>query len=327
MSTTTEQEQKQDAPANGEQQGAQSLAPVAPQQLPAQLPATKVPVSLGIAPKSLEEGWRLAQIMAASSLVPSGFFNKPSDVLVAIELGMEIGFAPMQALQSIAVINGRPSVWGDGFLALIMASKPYHDHDEYYEVGGERRDGLVADDWKKDDTAAVCTFWRRDKAKPVTVRFTVGQAKKGGLLAKKGPWQEYPDRMLKMRARSWAGRDCFPDVLRGLSTVEEVRDVPEFDDAPAPPPVRRISETATPAKTQAAAGDQAVRELAPATVKAVQQFMGGYAVTLGNGAEFDVIDLADATELEKFVGTDHKVRVTCDVVDQRLRLKSYGIAD
>ena len=70
-------------------------------------------------------------MMAKSELVPKAFRNKPEDVLVAIQLGTEIGFAPMQALQSIAVINGRPSVWGDGFLALIMASPLYRDHDEY----------------------------------------------------------------------------------------------------------------------------------------------------------------------------------------------------
>jgi hypothetical protein len=57
---------------------------------------------------------------------------------------MELGFMPMQALQSIAVVNGRPSVWGDGFLALIMSSPLYLDHDEYYEVDGERRDGVTA---------------------------------------------------------------------------------------------------------------------------------------------------------------------------------------
>lgn len=212
---------------------------------------SSVPVRLGFAPQTLDEAWRLAQNMAQSSLVPESFRSKPHDVLVAIQLGLEVGFAPMQALQSIAVINGRPSIWGDGFLALIMADPRYDDHDEYYEVDGQRKEGFAPDDWKKDFNCAVCVFKRIGKATPVVQRFTVGMAKKAGLLQKKGPWQDYPDRMLKLRARSWAGRDAFPDVLRGLTTAEEASDIP-----PAPEPARVIPMQA-PQRLSAQAPDAA----------------------------------------------------------------------
>ncbi len=213
----------------------------------ATVPADRTPVRLGMAPTSIDEGWRLATMMAKSELVPKNFRNKPEDVLVAIQMGVEIGFAPMQALQSIAVINGRPGVWGDGFLALVMSSVLYRDHDEYYEVDGQRKDGLTADDLKKDTTAAVCTFVRKGKATPVTRRFTIAQAKKAGLFGKPGPWQEYPDRMLAMRARSFAGRDAFPDLLRGIRSAEELHDIP-VEPTPdtidvAPRVVHRLSET------------------------------------------------------------------------------------
>lgn len=205
---------------------------------------TKTPARIGIAPTTLDEGWRLAQMMAKSDLVPKNFRGKPEDVLVAIQLGTEIGFAPMQALQSIAVIGGRPSVWGDGFLALIMGSSLYREHDEYYEVDGVRVNGLTAEALKQDTTAAVCTFWRRGKPTPTTRRFTVGQAKKAQLFEKKDtPWITYPDRMLLMRARSWAGRDTFPDLLRGIRTAEEAMDEREPIDAPIVREVKRASET------------------------------------------------------------------------------------
>lgn len=222
-----------DSVANNSQQQQGAMVPAA-QSTDLLAPGrSTVPVRLGIAPQSLDEAWRLAQNMAKSLLVPKDFQEKPHDVLVAIQLGMEVGLPPMQSLQSIAVINGRPSIWGDGFLALIMASEKYEDHDEYYEVNGERRTGFTATDWAKDDNAAVCSFTRRGKATPVVQRFTVAMAKKAGLLGKKGPWETYPDRMLKMRARSWAGRDAFPDVLRGLTTVEEAQDIP-MDPPPQP---------------------------------------------------------------------------------------------
>jgi hypothetical protein len=82
-------------------------------------------------------------------------------------------------------------------------------------------------------------FVRRDKATPITRRFSIGEAKRASLLGKPGPWQEYPSRMLRMRARSFAARDAFPDVLRGIRAVEELRDIPA--DAPARA-VRRLSD-------------------------------------------------------------------------------------
>lgn len=212
--------------------------------------APKPPVRLGIAPTTLDEGWRLAQMFAKSELVPKNFRGRPEDILVAIQYGLEIGLPPMAALSSVAVVNGRAALWGDGFLAVLMASPLYQDHDERYEVvvdmgpdpvtkapiiAVERRDRVTAADLQKDTTAAVCTFWRVGKKTPVTRAFSVAQAKKAGLWGKAGPWQEYGDRMLSMRARGFAGRDAFPDVVRGIKTAEEVLDTPPDIDVTAVP--------------------------------------------------------------------------------------------
>ena len=312
------------APATSE-----ALAPVAPNALDAAGPQ-RVPVKLGVAPTTVEEAWRLAKIMAASELIPKNFKDKPGDVLVAIQMGVEIGLPPMQALQSIAVINGRPGVWGDGFLALLMASPLYRDHDEYFEVSGQRRDGLVADDWKLPTTAAVCTFWRHGKATPVTRRFTVGQAIKADLVKKPGPWQQYPDRMLAMRARAFAGRDAFPDVLRGISTTEELQDIP-VTVAPAPAPaVHRLSEAS--AKELAASALEAAKnagfdtsaerqDSAPAltrvvvgTVKTLDRTRKPAELIVNDGEVVHVEALPEALDaLEVLVGT--ATRVSIAVVD------------
>jgi hypothetical protein len=52
-------------------------------------------------------------------------------------------------------------------------------------------------------------------------------AQRAGLTRNEGPWQTYPERMLRMRARSWTMRDAFADVLRGLQLREEVEDYVE----------------------------------------------------------------------------------------------------
>ena len=159
-----------------------------------------------LAPRDLGEAMEFSKLIAQSGIVPKDYQGKPANVLVAIQLGMELGLAPMQAMQSIAVINGRPSVFGDGMLAICMAHPAFID---IQETG--------------DDEGATCTVRRRGR-EPVTHSFSKADAKFAGLLNKDGPWKQYPRRMMQMRARAFALRDCFPDALRGIACYEEVGD-------------------------------------------------------------------------------------------------------
>lgn len=184
-----------------------------------------------LSPQSLEEALKFADYLAESSIVPKDFQQKPGNILVAIQWGMELGLKPMQAMQNIAVINGRPSLWGDAVLALVLGSPVCEDVVEYYEGAG-------------DDFAAVCIAKRKgreDKA----CRFSVKDAKAAGLIGKQGPWTQYRDRMLKMRARAFALRDQFADLLKGIPVAEEVQDYA--------PTEKDITPRARPAEIAAAA--------------------------------------------------------------------------
>lgn len=105
----------------------------------------------------------------------------------------------------------------------------------------ETVDQLTAADLQDDRTRAICTVWRKGQAEPTTRTFSIADAKRAKLWGKPGPWTEYPARMLQMRARSFALRDAFPDVLKGLRTVEELQDIPP-DELPPPRAVTRRSE-------------------------------------------------------------------------------------
>ena len=91
-------------------------------------------IQFGEMPTTLEQAWIAANVYAKSSLVPDAYRQKPHNVLVAWDMARRLGLGPFAALQSIAVINGRPGVWGDGFLAICQSSPRYKDHDEYYLV-------------------------------------------------------------------------------------------------------------------------------------------------------------------------------------------------
>lgn len=169
-----------------------------------------------IVPQSIEEIWRLSQIVVASGMAPKSV-DTVEKAAVAIMHGMEVGFTPLAALQSIAPINGYPTIWGDGALALVQASGLLEWHEE-------------TDEGEGDNLTAVCIVKRRGDPKLKRGEFSVADAKKAGLWTKKGPWENYPDRMRQMRARAYALRDGFADVLRGLKIREEVSDYQEMRD-------------------------------------------------------------------------------------------------
>ena len=182
----------------------------------------------GFAPTTIDEAMRLSDILARSQMVPKVYQGKPEDILVATMWGREMGLAPMQALQNIAVINGKPSVYGDAAMALVQNSPVCEDIEEFMEDEGT------------PNPVAVCVAKRKGR-KPVTARFSVEDAKRAGLWAKQGPWTQYPKRMLQMRARGFALRDAFPDVLKGLITIEEAMDFPA---EAIPQPVQEIAQKA-----------------------------------------------------------------------------------
>jgi hypothetical protein len=176
------------------------------EMVPAQSAGSR-PVSL--APRSFEEAVRFAELVAVSSFAPAAFKGKPGDILIAVQMGAEVGLHPLQAIQNIAVINGKPCMYGDALLGCVQASGLL---ESINETGDEKH--------------AVCTVKRKGDPNPKSSEFTMEDAKRAGLVGKQGPWQTYPKRMLQMRARGFALRDGFADVLKGLITREEAEDMP-----------------------------------------------------------------------------------------------------
>jgi ribosomal protein L12E/L44/L45/RPP1/RPP2 len=158
-------------------------------------------------PRSFGELLEFCKMVAASGMTPPDYVGNPGAVLVAIQMGAELGLGPMAALQNIAVINGRPSVWGDAGLAIVKT------HPSFVSIKEDIR-----------DDGTTVTLARRGEP-DVTRSFTIADAREANLWDKKGTWQNYPKRMMQMRARWWAMRDQFPDALRGIHSAEESHDI------------------------------------------------------------------------------------------------------
>lgn len=170
----------------------------------------------GIQITNVDDMFRVADAIHQSGLAPKGF-ESVQQVLVTIQMGLELGLPPMAALRTICVINGRPSIWGDGMLGVVRASGLLLSIEELIEGEG-------------DKMVAVCRTSRMGDESTVERRFSVADAKTAGLWAQKDPWKKYPKRMLQMRARGFCLRDHFADILSGMGTAEEALDHREVFD-------------------------------------------------------------------------------------------------
>jgi len=132
---------------------------------------------------------------------------------LAIVAGLKMGMDPFAAIQNISVINNRPAVWGDAVGGLCAGSGLLED--EYEEEVGTGEEYKI-----------VYHVKRKGRSHEIVREFGYKDAVKAGLWGKVGPWTQYPKRMMLNRARAFAYRDAFPDVLKGIRIAEEEQDAP-----------------------------------------------------------------------------------------------------
>lgn len=200
----------------------------------------------GLEMRGLDDYLRLAEVLAKSEIVPTAYRGKPADIVVAMGMGAELGLSPFNALMSIYVVQGRPSLYVEAAIAIVRASGEL----EALEVEGT-------------DERATCRTARRGQGE-VTLTFTMEDAKKLGL-TRNATWASQPGWMLQCRAIGRALHRLFPDLLRGVGIVDPAgRPVEQGDGAPspqgepAPPPIaggslaaltQRLAERPAPVPT------------------------------------------------------------------------------
>lgn len=173
--------------------------------------------------ENIEAQFRIAKAHLLSRLLPN-HFNTVEKVLTGMQLAYELGLKPLTGMRQMAIINGTPSIWGELPLGLCFRSGFLEFINEivFTKDGTE----ITAETSGKEIYKAVCTVKRKGYQKETTRYFSLDDAKQAGLLEKNGGvWQKYTRRMLQCRARSWALKDTFPDVLGGISIAEYDHDV------------------------------------------------------------------------------------------------------
>jgi hypothetical protein len=160
--------------------------------------------ALALVPRTISEATALSTQLVQSGLLPDHIKN-PQQAFAIITMGAELGLAPWAALNGINVIRGKPTISGQLMLALV------------------RNSGKMAAFSVDERTAERCTITvQRDGEAPVTVTFTMDEARALGL-AGKDNYSKQPAVMLQWRCVAAICRLVFPDVLQGfVYTPEEI---------------------------------------------------------------------------------------------------------
>ena len=227
-------------------QEAETIAPV-----PTVKTADRTPMVTGnsiaaIVPRDHVEAFRFAEAFLHAGMIPPSYGVKRDSqgkevkewesgtldlqatkarLAIGIMKGLEIGLPPVTALSTICVINNRPCLWGDGAVAIVQKSGKCEWTEDYSE--GKWTDGTYIHFYKIKRFGSAAVIMRS---------FGFEDAKAAGLISKKGAWSGgYAQRMCFNRARAWALRDAFSDVLMGIGIAEEVRDMPNDETVDAKP--------------------------------------------------------------------------------------------
>lgn len=131
----------------------------------------------------------------------------PTDILIIVAYGKELGLSPFEALTNIYVVDAKPSLSARLMRAIVQRRFP----KAYFKVTE-----------MSDKRGAMLVGQTKDMA--FEYEFTQEEAKKAGLWGhpKKPVWSKYPKNMLLNRAMSTGIRFEFPDCFLSVPyTVDE----------------------------------------------------------------------------------------------------------
>ena len=180
--------------------------------------------------------------LAPSTILPTAYRGNAANAFVAAETGAALGLEPLQALASIAVINGRATLSSDLMAAVI------------------RRAGHTLRIVENSPESVTATLIRADDKKfEFTVTWDKDKAVKAGLWGQRGPWSQYPTQMLRARAITEVARQGASEALMGMiyspedfgATITDTGEVLEAEivnETPAKPAPAQEKPAAAPSQ-------------------------------------------------------------------------------
>lgn len=160
--------------------------------------------------------FKQAQFFASSTIVPAIYQNNPSNCFIAVQMAERMGADPFQVMQSLNIIQGRPA-WSSQFIIASINQSGRFKTQLNYKITGK---------WPNADFSCIAYATSNDGTLCESIPITYAMAKAEGWIDKKGSkWQTMPDLMARYRAASFFGKQYCPDLLLGIMSAEESRDI------------------------------------------------------------------------------------------------------
>lgn len=248
-----------------------ALNPAANAALAGTGPATQTVVDLQMWAAELGAAYTIGRSLASTDFVPASLKTlsggRPKEleqvaenVAACILAGKALGLDPMNSIQNIFVVHGRPAMYARTMVALVLAA----GHEVRRVEATEQR--------------VVYRGRRKGETEWTEVEWTIARASKAGYTGNK-KYQTDPIAMLTAKCQSEIARVIAPDVLTGIAatSVEEVQledlgEEPATETAaPAPKAKVQRRQRQAPAPVAPAAVEAAPRDETPVDDEADQQ--------------------------------------------------------
>lgn len=168
-----------------------------------------------------EHLWRLSTAFAKSTMVPAHFHGHPENVFVAMQMALRVGVDPYMFLQNCYVIAGKPGIETKLAIALLNRSGRIKGSLKYRFEG----------DGKSLACIAYCVEHATGEILEHRLDWRTVEAE--GWLKKSGSkWLTDPTMMMQYRSAMRLIRLHFPEVLLGMSSVEEAEEQATIDVTP-----------------------------------------------------------------------------------------------
>lgn len=209
---------------------------------------------------------RMAETLAPADLLPKHLRQRPADVFLTLQLGAELGLAPMQSIRAVHVIEGKPTMSADLMAALCMRDRSVCAYLRPVELSA---------------TVATYETQRVGWPEPMRMSFTWEDATRAGLTGKDS-WRRYPGAMLKSRCLSAIVRAAYPDLMLGIYDPDEL-------DGVEPLKVDRVIDVTPSAPSHATTARKPLKDrIAPEAtpephhdMKALRERLAGILADLG----------------------------------------------
>jgi hypothetical protein len=160
--------------------------------------------------KIFNEVGNIAKVLSQSNIIPKEYQGNIPNVLIALDMALRMRTNPMQVMQNLYVVNGRPA-WSSQYIIAVINASGKYKHELKFEFSG------------KGDTLS-CFAWTttQDGERLEGPKITMGMAKAEGWVDRNGSkWKTMPEVMIRYRAASFFGRLYCSDMIMGIYAEEE----------------------------------------------------------------------------------------------------------